>query len=73
MPGTDDSIVIANEFAHVTVRYVAGPGGQHIEISAPKRERRVELDAETLWSLAGQSTETFSALLADAPIGIRDE
>ena len=65
----DDGIVIANEFAHVTVRLVAADDGDRLEISAPKRARVVHLDARTLWSLAAQPPEMFSELLAEAPIG----
>jgi hypothetical protein len=63
-----DRIVVANEFAHVSVGLVDG----RLEISAPKRERSVRLDAETLWRLAGEPQETFTALLSDAPLGIKE-
>ena len=72
MMASDDGFVIANEFAHVTVRRIETPDGGCIEISAPKRERSVQLDAGELWALAGQPTEAFTALLADAPIGINE-
>lgn len=72
MATNDEGIVIANEFAHVTVRKVDTPEGELIELSAPKRERSVRLDAATLWALAGESSETFSALLSDAPTGIQE-
>jgi hypothetical protein len=67
-----DSIVIANEFAHVTVERVDTPDGPRLRISAPKRERSAELDAPTLWALAAQPPETFTDLLSDAPLGIRE-
>ena len=73
MATTEESFVIANEFAHVTVRKIVTPEGERIEISAPKRERVVRLSAETLWALAGEPAETFSKLLSEAPIGIKEQ
>ena len=72
MESIDGGIVIANEFAHVTVWKVRSAEGELIGISAPKRERSVQLDAAALWALAGEPPETFSALLSDAPTGIRE-
>jgi hypothetical protein len=73
MTPREDSIVIANEFAHVTVRLAGARNDTRLEISAPKRERSVRLDAATLWALAGEPSETFTALLSDAPIGIKED
>jgi hypothetical protein len=72
MEPVDGGIVIANEFAHVTVWRVNTAEGGLIRISAPKRERSVQLDAAALWALAGEPAETFSALLADAPLGFKE-
>ena len=68
----DEETVIANEFAHVTVRKIETAEGQWIEISAPKRERAVRLDVAMLWRLAGEPMETFTALLSDAPLGFKE-
>jgi hypothetical protein len=67
-----DEIVIANEFAHVTVRKISSPDGDLVVISAPKRERVMSLDARLLWTLAGQPTQVFSDILAVAPIGFAE-
>ncbi len=72
MPADDDTIVIANEFAHVLVRRIDTESGACIEISAPKRERSVQLNADTLWALAGEPAQTFTNLLCDAPLGIKE-
>ena len=70
---SDETMVIANEFAYARVRKIRTPEGERLEISAPKRERSVQLDAETLWALAGQPLETFSQILAEAPLGMRTD
>jgi hypothetical protein len=72
MPTDDETIVVANEFAHVLVRRIETESGDHIEISAPKRERSVQLNADTLWALAGEPVQTFTNLLSDAPLGIKE-
>ena len=70
---TDGNIVIANEFAHVIVRAQNGSDGEVVEIASPKRERSARLDVEDLWLLAGASAESFSSLLADAPLGVMED
>ena len=62
MTESKDQIVIANEFAHVTVARLSSAEGDCILVSAPKRERVAQLDARTLWTLAGQP---HSSVLGD--------
>lgn len=72
MTESKDQIVIANEFAHVTIARLSCAEGDRILVAAPKRERVAQLDALTLWTLAGQPHEVFSAIIAEAPIGFAE-
>lgn len=58
-----DWIEIGNEFATVLVRRVRTRNGARLEISSPKRELSVFLDATLLDGLTWQSADSMSLLL----------
>jgi hypothetical protein len=59
----DHSIVIANEFAEVTVRRFVTRNGIRLEIYSPRLGRAIRLDALELESLTWQSPDVFSDFL----------
>ncbi|MGH3262073.1 MAG: hypothetical protein ACRDQ1_17580 [Sciscionella sp.] len=65
----DGPIIIANEFADVTVRRVRTRNGARLEIFSPRRGTRVLLDAVELDCLSYQQPEAFTAMLERTPGG----
>lgn len=65
--GTNDPILIANEFADVVVRKVETRNGMRLDIWSPRRGSRVQLDAVALDCLTFQEPELISQLLARNP------
>jgi hypothetical protein len=61
-------IRLVNEFAEVVIRVVSTGNGERLEIEAPRRGRRILLDAVELEALTWQTKETFSRML-EASIG----
>jgi hypothetical protein len=59
----DDALVLANEFAEVTVRKVNTRNGVRLEVVAPKLGRRIRLCPVELEALTWQNTATFSAMI----------
>ncbi len=72
LPGThlklERDLVIANEFAEVTIRRVATHNGTRLEVRSPRLGRSIRLDPLQLESLTWQEPDAFSALLVD-PFG----
>jgi hypothetical protein len=68
----DDALVLANEFAEVTVRKVNTRNGVRLEVVAPKLGRRIRLCPVELEALTWQTPETFSGWLA-TPFGPEPE
>lgn len=71
-PREDEPLVLANEFAEVTVRKVNTRNGVRLEIVAPKLGRRIRLCPVELETLTWQTSETFSQFLA-TPFGPEPE
>lgn len=67
-PEDDRPLVIANEFAEVLVRRVRTRNGVRLEISSPRMDTSIRLDALELESLTWQDPEVFSGFLED-PFG----
>lgn len=65
---SSDVLVVANEFAEISVRRVLTRNGLRLEIRSPRLGRRVLLDALELEALTWQAPSLFSDLLAD-PFG----
>ncbi len=65
--GTNDPILIANEFADVVVRKVETRNGMRLDIWSPRRGSRVQLDAVALDCLSFQEPELITQLLARNP------
>lgn len=63
-----ETIVIANEFAHVELRKVWTRNGERLEIRSPRLDRQIRLDPLELESLTWQTTETFTGFL-ETPFG----
>jgi hypothetical protein len=68
----EDHLILANEFAEVTVRKVRTRNGMRLEVSAPKLGRYILLCPLELEALTWQTTETFSRLLS-TPFGPEPE
>lgn len=64
----DTPMVIANEFAEVMVRRVHTRNGVRLEISSPRMDTSIRLDALELESLTWQDPEIFSEFLEE-PFG----
>lgn len=65
--GTNDPILIANEFADVVVRKVETRNGMRLDIWSPRRGSRVQLDAVALDCLSFQEPELITQLLSRNP------
>lgn len=65
--GTNDAILIANEFADVVVRKVETRNGMRLDIWSPRRGSRVQLDAVALDCLSFQEPELITQLLSRNP------
>ena len=63
----DEYATIKNESATALVRKVRTRNGVRLEIYAPKVDKRVYLDPLLIESLAWQTPETFSNILANPP------
>lgn len=61
-------LTVANEFAFVRIQKVLTRNGERLEISAPKLQRCILLDAVELESLSWQTHEMFSKML-ETPFG----
>jgi len=61
-------LLVANEFAEVTVRRVQTGNGVRLEIGSPRLGRRILLDPLQLESLTWQDATVFSELLEE-PFG----
>ncbi|HZR99804.1 MAG TPA: dihydrodiol dehydrogenase [Chloroflexota bacterium] len=70
-PAASAPLVIANEFATVTIEKVATRNGERLRISSPRLNTSIELDALALESLTWQPPETFSRFL-EQPFGDAD-
>jgi len=66
--GSGPCLLVANEFAEVTVRRVQTGNGVRLEIGSPRLGRRILLDPLQLESLTWQDATVFSELL-DEPFG----
>jgi hypothetical protein len=66
--GVSGALLIANEFAEVTVQKVHTHNGVRLEVRSPRLGRSILLDALQLESLTWQEPALFSALL-DEPFG----
>lgn len=67
-PSAGDTVVVANEFAEVTVRRVGTGNGVRLEICSPRLGRSIALDPLQLECLTWQEPAVFSDLLRD-PFG----
>ncbi|MFB6184319.1 MAG: hypothetical protein ABEI96_07170 [Haloarculaceae archaeon] len=62
-PTTTRLVEVTNEFAHVVVSEVETGDGDRLELTAPKMDFTVYLNATALAGVAHQSQETFTELL----------
>ena len=65
--GSDEPIVIANEFADVVVRKVETRNGMRLDIWSPRRGTRILLDAVALDCLSFQEPNLITEMLARRP------
>lgn len=63
-PKDEDGFEIANEFARVWVRKVHTRNGVRLEISSPRLDSGIQLDAVLLESLTWQTDETLATFLS---------
>lgn len=63
----EPTITVTNEYGHVLVRKVFTRNGERLEITAPLSGQQIRLDAVALETLAFQTPETISLLLAEQP------
>lgn len=59
-----DWFTIGNEFSVVNVRKVMTRNGERLELTVPKREYRILLDAMQLEIISAQNPEKFSELFS---------
>lgn len=67
----DVEFELMNEYAHVRVRRLQSPGRAVLEIHAPKKRERIQVDPDGLWGLAQQDHTIFSRFL-EQPHGPED-
>ena len=72
MTEEQDPIVIANEFATVTVRKVRTRNGERLEIRSHSQDRSIKLDAIALEALTWSDTLTVGQGL-ETPLGPEDD
>ena len=58
----EEWFAIANEFSGVNIRKVLTRNGERLELSVPKREYRILLDAMQLEIIAAQNPDNFTEL-----------
>lgn len=66
-----EMVEISNEFSSVRITKVWTRNGERLEISSPRTDQHIRLDALELESLTWQTTETFSNFLQQ-PFGPED-